>query len=218
MKPRYNRNHPLHGRYLTVRQTTPRPPRCADLPSQSRPSQPHAAQPSAVVPSPPEPPKVELVLEDEISTDELNRFALCCIEQLANSGKEQPIEKLISQAIEANLPSYSTLKAEFVSSRQAHGNLHDWTKQMVDAVEPLLKSESAPALEQEKLSNLALQSVEETMKLQHRVEQLGRRVEFLNEAVSQHLVQIGLEIGFPDALLQKLASLTKSVLERYIPA
>jgi aryl carrier-like protein len=216
MKPRYNRNYPLHGRYLTDRQTTPRPPRCADLPSRA--SQPHAAQPSVVVPSPPEPPNIGLVLENEISTDELNRFALCCIEQLASSGKEQPIEKLIEQAVEANLSSYSTLKAAFVSSRQAHRSLHDWTKQMVDAVEPLLKSESAPVPEQEKLSDLALQSVEQTMKLQHRVEQLGRRVEFLNDAVSQHLVQTGLEIGFSDAMLQKLARLTKSVLERYMPA
>lgn len=212
MKPRYNRNHPLYGRHLTVRQKAPRPPKCADLPSRS--SLPHAAQPSVVVP----PPEPELVLEDEISTDELNRFALSCIEQLASSGKDQPIEQLILQAIEENLPSYSALKAEYISSRQSHRSQHVWTKQMVETVEPLLKSETAPISEQQNLSDLALKCVEQTMQLQYRVDQLSRRVDFLTEATAQHLVQVGLEIGFPDELLQKLARLTRSVLEQHSPA
>ena len=212
MKPRFNRNHPLHGRNLTVRQTAPRPPKCADFPSRS--ALPHVAQPSVVVPPPPE---HGLVLEDEISTDELNRFALCCIEQLAGSGKDQSIELLISQAITENLPSYSILKADFLSSRQAHRDQHIWIKQLVDTVEPLLTSESAPVSERRKLSDLTTQCVEQIMQMRSRVNQLGHRVDFLDEAVAKHLVQVGMEIGFPNELLQKLARLTRSVLEQYTP-
>ena len=128
------------------------------------------------------------------------------------------MKKLISDTISENLPSYTALKSDYISSRQAHRSHHLWTKQMMDAVEPLLKSESAPMSEQQNLSDLTLQCVEQTMQKQYQVDQLARRVKFLEEAVSQRLEQVGKEIGFPETLIQKLARLTRTVLDQHLPA
>ncbi|MCP5534687.1 MAG: hypothetical protein H7A51_00460 [Akkermansiaceae bacterium] len=213
MKPRYNPNHPLFNRCSPVtssRQDQPRRPVRS-----SRPSIPPVAQPGTVVPAPPEP---GLVLEDEISTDELNGFALCCIERLASADKDQPLERLLAQAIEEKLPCYASLKAEFQASRHQHRSQHVWTKQMVEAVEPLLKSATVPVSGLQELSDLALHSVERTMQMQYRVDQLKRRLELIGEAAVQNLLKVGQEIGFPGELVRKLAKLTRSVLDHYTPA
>mgnify|MGYP001816590280 CR=1 FL=1 len=49
---------------------------------------------------------------------------------------------------------------------------------------------------------------------QHRAEVLRQRVETQEEAIAQHLIATGEEIGLPTELLNKLANLTKSILKR----
>lgn len=145
--------------------------------------------------------------EDEISTSELNDFCFCCIEQLSLSKPHDSAKQLIAGLISEKLPSYNNLKSDFLESQQAHQKHHHWTQQMYHAVEPLLQQESGPLSEQQTLSELALQCVEQDMQLHYRTEQLRLRVAHLEQAVPQHLIQMGKEIGLPEKIMVKLAKL-----------
>ena len=146
-------------------------------------------------------------LEDEISTSELNDFCFCCIEQLSLSKPHDSAKQLIAGLISEKLPSYNNLKSDFLESQQAHQKHHHWTQQMYHAVEPLLQQETGPLPEQQTLSELALQCVEQDMQLHYRAEQLRLRVAHLEQAVPQHLIQMGKEIGLPEKIMVKLAEL-----------
>lgn len=148
-----------------------------------------------------------LNLEDEISTSELNDFCFCCIEQLSLSKPHDSAKQLIAGLISEKLPSYNNLKSDFLESQQAHQKHHHWTQQMYHAVEPLLQQESGPLSEQQTLSELALQCVEQDMQLHYRTEQLRLRVAHLEQAVPQHLIQMGKETGLPEKIMVKLAKL-----------
>lgn len=148
-----------------------------------------------------------LSLEDEISTSELNDFCFCCIEQLSLSKPHDSAKQLIAGLISEKLPSYNNLKSDFLESQQAHQKHHHWTQQMYHAVEPLLQQESGPLSEQQTLSELALQCVEQDMQLHYRTEQLRLRVVHLEQAVPQHLIQMGKETGLPEKIMVKLAKL-----------
>lgn len=216
MNPRFNHNHPFPGSTLPdphAPRTEPRRPAISSKPKSPRPAQSPFAQPAnyATDPEPDQEPR----LENEIPVAELNGFALCCIEQLSISKKNQPAEKTITTSISEKLPGYTSLKAEYSSCRQSHRRHHQWTKQVYDAVEPLLKLEGAPLGEQQKLSDLALQYVEQNLQLQYRVEQLRIRVAFLEDAVPEHLIQVGLEIGLPSDLMRKMGGLVKTLMQRH---
>lgn len=184
----------------------------------SRPSSPRPAQLSFTEPvNLPAESEIdqELSLENEIPLSELNDFALSCIEQLSISRTDDPVEKVITAAISEKLPSYVTLKAEFTSNRQTHRSHHQWTKQVYDAAQPLLKLEGAPLTEQQKLSELTLQCVEQNLQLQYRVDELRLRVDLLEHEVPKHLVQIGLEIGLPSALMRKMEKLVRTLMKQH---
>jgi hypothetical protein len=124
--------------------------------------------------------------ENEITTAELNRFALSCIEKLAFPGQSdsdttQSVEDTIAQVILEKLPSYSTLKSTLAASEQAHSEDYLW---------------SSP--------------------LQTNIDVLRSRVDDMQETIAQHLIQTGEEIGLPHPLLIKLADLTKTILQRYV--
>ena len=148
-----------------------------------------------------------LSLEDEISTSELNDFCFCCIEQLSLSKPHDSAKQLIAGLISEKLPSYNNLKSDFLESQQAHQKHHHWTQQMYHAVEPLLQQKTDSLSEQETLSELALKCVEQDMQLHYRAEQLRLRVAHLEQAVPQHLIQMGKEIGLPEKIMVKLAKL-----------
>ncbi|MGB0992496.1 MAG: hypothetical protein ACPG32_08505 [Akkermansiaceae bacterium] len=212
MKPRYNPTQPQQQRQHS--RTQPLKPR------QRRDSS-HGSKPTAqsdsfsdFVAQPGTPPEPELVLEHEVSTDELNRFVLRCIELLAVTKQNQSPAQLVESAIAERLPTVTALKADLTETRHAQRGHHVWTKQLVDAVEPLLKSEAAPQQEQQKLSNLALQCVEENLQMHNRMEQLSKRIDFLGGAIAKHLIQIGQEIGLPLPVLEKLAKFTEKILKQ----
>ena len=191
----------------------PRRPARSSRPSSPRPTQLSFTEPEEYSAE----PEIDqqLSLENEIPLSELNDFALSCIERLSISNKENPAEKVITTAISDKLPSYTNLKAEFTTNRQTHRSHHQWTKQVYDAAQPLLKLEGAPLAEQQKLSELTLQCVEQNMQLQYRVDQLRLRVDFLEDAVPKHLVQIGLEVGLPSALMRKMEKLVRTLMRQH---
>ena len=216
MKSRFNRNHLFYRRELPVSHTPhsePQRPSRSVRPPAHRPAQPQTTESDSSE------KKIEtgqeLSLEDELPTAELNDFAFSCIEQLSVTKKACPAEKVISTAITDKLPSYTSLKADFLLSHQAHQRHHTWTTQVYDAVEPLIKQEHAPAKEQQSLVELTSRCVERNMQLGYRVEQLRLRVAFLETAVPEHLVQIGVEIGLPTTLMGKIGKLVKTLMERH---
>ncbi|MDG1357631.1 MAG: hypothetical protein P8P36_05505 [Akkermansiaceae bacterium] len=64
------------------------------------------------------------------------------------------------------------------------------------------------------LDQLALKCIEQDMQLQYRVEQFKLRVSSLEQTVSQHLIQVGQEIGLPEKIMVKLAKLVVQVMHR----
>ena len=155
-----------------------------------------------------------LSLEDEISSSELNDFCFCCIEQLSLSKPHDCAKQLIAGLISEKLPTYNNLKSDFLESQQAHQKHHHWTQQMYHAVEPLLQQKTEAVNEQQHLNQLALQCVEQDMQLQYRIEQLRMRIASLEVAVSQHLLQMGSDIGLPEKIMVKLAKLIVQVMQR----
>ena len=219
MKSRFDRNHLFHSRELQVPHPSQNEPQQPSRPSRSaRPPAHRPNQLQTIAPNSSEKKTEsgqELTLEDELPMSELNDFAFSCIEQLSVTKKGCPAEKVISTAIADKLPSYTSLKADFLLSHQAHQRHHTWTTQVYDAVEPLIKQEHAPAKEQQSLVELTSRCVERNMQLGYRVEQLRLRVAFLETAVPEHLVQIGVEIGLPTTLMGKIGKLVKTLMERH---
>ena len=167
MRPRFNTSQINYSRYSSTRHTSQLQPRQAirfDRPSSS---------------------PLQTPAENEISTAELNNFALSCIERLAfpdhtNTDKPLSVEDTIAASVIDTLPSYTTLKATLVACLQENSDGHAW---------------SSP--------------------LQTEINLLRNRVDVMQETISQHLIQTGEEIGLPTPLLTKLADITRTVLSRY---
>ena len=153
MRPRYNTTPINHSRFSSTRHTSQLQPRQAirfDRPSCSSPQQSS---------------------EEEISTAELNNFALGCIERLAfpdhtTTDKPLSVEDTIAASVIDTLPSYTKLKATLVACLRENSDGHVW---------------SSP--------------------LQSEINLLRKRVEVMQETISQHLIQTGEEIGLPSPLL-----------------
>ena len=216
MKSRFNRNYLFHSREHPVpysSKSEPQRPSRSVRPPAHRPAQPQTTQSDSCGKK--TETEQDLSLEDELPTTELNDFALSCIEQLAVTKKGCSAHKVISNAIAEKLPSYTSLKTDFLLSHQKHQRHHTWTTQVYDAVEPLIKQEHAPVKEQQILIDLTSKCVERNMQQGYQVEQLRSRVTFLETTVPEHLVQIGLEIGLPNELMGKIGKLVKTMMERH---
>ena len=105
------------------------------------------------------------------------------------------------------------LKTDFRESRAEHQKHHIWTKQMYQAVEPLLQFKSAPLSEQQTLGNLALQCVEQDMQLHYRMEQLHLRIVHVERAVSAHTKQLGIDMGLPEKVMSKIAKVIMNTMK-----
>lgn len=158
-------------------------------------------------------PDARFHLNDEISSSELNDFTLSCIEQLCSLHNKAKVRQVISKLLSEKLPSYMKLKTDFSESRAEHQKHHLWTKQMYQAVEPLLQFKSAPLSEQRTLGNLALQCVEQDMQLHYRMEQLHLRMVHVERAVSAHTKQLGMDMGLPEKVMSKIARVIMNTMK-----
>ena len=147
----------------------------------------------------------EMKLEDEISTNELNDFAFSCIESLANlANSSQSIQQALTEIVKQKLVSFANLAQE---SREAKGEFREyvaWSKQFISSVQPLLKSQSGPAQEIGQLTTQVMQCAERSMRQKYRSETLTKRLAFLVEAVSNHVSNLGVEMGFPQPVMNKV--------------
>jgi len=150
----------------------------------------------------------------EISFAELNDFCLSCIEQLSSTKQDDSRDSVLKNLITEKLPCYIDLQVDLNESFQRYQAHHRWTQQMYHAVEPLLQQKTEAVNEQQHLNQLALQCVEQDMQLQYRIEQLRIRIASLEVAVSQHLLQMGSDIGLPEKIMVKLAKLIVQVMQR----
>jgi hypothetical protein len=150
----------------------------------------------------------------EISFAKLNDFCLSCIEQLSSTKQDDSRDSVLKNLITEKLPCYIDLQVDLNESFQRYQAHHRWTQQMYHAVEPLLQQKTEAVNEQQHLNQLALQCVEQDMQLQYRIEQLRIRIASLEVAVSQHLLQMGSDIGLPEKIMVKLAKLIVQVMQR----
>jgi hypothetical protein len=150
----------------------------------------------------------------EISFAKLNDFCLSCIEQLSSTKQDDSRDSVLKNLITEKLPRYIDLQVDLNESFQRYQAHHRWTQQMYHAVEPLLQQKTEAVNEQQHLNQLALQCVEQDMQLQYRIEQLRIRIASLEVAVSQHLLQMGSDIGLPEKIMVKLAKLIVQVMQR----
>ena len=148
-----------------------------------------------------------LKLADEISQNELQEFAFSCIESLANlaNAENQSKEEVLAKVISQKLISFTQLAEERQGAKSEFKEYVVWSKQFISNVQPLLAIHSAPAKEQSELSSQALQCAERSMAMKYRSEVLGKRVDFLVEAVADYVAQIGTQMGFPAAVMNKVA-------------
>lgn len=136
-----------------------------------------------------------LKLANEINENELKQFSFTCIEVLATlSDGEKPylLEALIG-AVEAKLPTYVKLSSESQQAKVDFKEQRENTKQFMSEL-------SAPASDAK-----VLECVQQTMCQKYRSESLTQRVAFLQTAVPDYMAKVGLQIGLPKALMQKVS-------------
>lgn len=138
--------------------------------------------------------ELELKLADEISEKELKQFSFHCIEVLATLSEDQKpymVDALVG-LVEAKLPTYLQLQADLQEANLEFQNQSKIIKSVGDAKK--------------------LESVVEVMSSKHRSENLAKRVSFLQQAVPSYFVNVGNQIGLPEALLQNVShKLTKAM-------
>jgi len=117
-----------------------------------------------------------------------------CIEVLATLSEDQKpymVDALVG-LVEAKLPTYLQLQADLQEANLEFQNQSKIIKSVGDAKK--------------------LESVVEVMSSKHRSENLAKRVSFLQQAVPSYFVNVGNQIGLPEALLQNVShKLTKAM-------
>lgn len=141
----------------------------------------------------------QLKLADEISSTELKQFALSCIESLATltAAKKPYIVDALMGVIAARLPSYGDLVSEL------HGAKAELTLQK-------------QSIKQQGNSPKVLETVIGTMCQKHCVENLNKRIQFLQNALPSHVAKTGAQLGFPAAIMNKVVKVVGVALEKSI--
>ncbi len=139
----------------------------------------------------------ELNLADEISNSELKQFSLSCIESLATltAAKKPYILDVLMGVIAAKLPSYANL----VSELQAVKTELTFQKQ---------------SIKQQSNNAKILDVVIDTMCKKHCLENLSKRIHFLQSALPAHVAQTGIQLGFTAAIMDKVVQVIGVALEK----
>ncbi len=156
----------------------------------------------------------ELKLADEISENELNAFSFSCIESVAglSGSKDKNIDKMLIAVIRQKLGTFVNLAQERLEAEAEFRGYVVWSKQFISGVQPLLNSELAPVQEVNQLNEQAVQCAERSLCQKYRSETLSRRVGFLEGEVADYLVQLGVEMGFPESVMQSVGRRVRRAL------
>ncbi len=215
MQSRYNSDQPLPGRDYPVRYPFTVHPRQPKQPARSsKPASSGKIEPVRTPAIDPPYSQGNLVLEQEITSEELNDFSAWTLSQLNDAGAGYPLETIFKTALSQKLESYVFLKSDYIDALEAQKEHHQWSELIVKAAEPVLRNQSIPDDQKEGLSSLAVQCIETTWQLNLRVETLRLRIEFLNQAVPLYLTDYGQQLDTPADELNKTAQQLRAFLER----
>ena len=156
----------------------------------------------------------EIKLADEISENELNAFSFGCIESIAglSGSKGKNVDQVLLGVVREKLVTFVNLAQESREAKVAFKEYMTWSKQFISGVKPLLESDLAPDQEVDQLHEQAVQCAERSMSQKHRSESLSKRVEFLEERVADYLIQLGIEMGFPETVMQSVGNRVRHAL------
>ena len=160
----------------------------------------------------------EMKLADEISTNELNLFAFSCIESLANLAQQKKadfsrsINEALFQIVNSKLISFTKLVDESKAAKIEFRESVARSKELISSVQPLTNSSAGALQEMGQITTQMMECAERAMSLKCRSAALSRRVEFLVEAVSDYVGEIGSVMGLPKPLMDKVAKSVRGVL------
>ncbi len=164
----------------------------------------------------------EMKLEDELSVNELNGFAFSCIVSLANlatKGNSDSVDEVITKLVDTELVTYAELVKESKAARIEFREYAAWSKKFITSVQPLLGASTGPTQEVGQLTTQVMQCAERCMCQKHRVGALSKRVDFLVGAVASYVGKLGMEMGFPEAVMNKVAaSVERALLKETVVA
>mgnify|MGYP005994560329 CR=1 FL=1 len=161
---------------------------------------------------------VQLRLDDEIPMAELNNFAGHLLGCLCESAKPATLADnglTPIHSITKELPSFVSLKIEHEKVLKKKSKQMAFTKKLIKASEPLLNHELIPESEKTGLLEISAMTVEKMMQLKMREINLAARLQFLEQAIPQHMHNFGKEMGYSDELCGEISRLTKTVLSSY---
>ena len=139
----------------------------------------------------------ELKLADEISSSELKQFSFSCIESLATlTAAQKPyILDALMGVVAAKLPSYGGLVSELQVTKA----------ELVEQKQSIKKQENKTKV---------LDVVIDTMCKKHCVENLSKRIHFLQTILPAHVAQTGVQLGFPEEIMNKVVKVIGVALKK----
>jgi hypothetical protein len=162
----------------------------------------------------------EMKLEDELSKNELNGFAFSCIESLANLATKknpdsaQSVDEVITKLVNEELITYTELARESKAAGIEFREYAAWSKKFITSVQSLLSDSNAPSQEVDQLSTQVMQCAERSLCQKYRSGALNKRVDFLVDAVASYVGNVGLEMGLPEAVMNKVAASVELALAK----
>ncbi len=155
----------------------------------------------------------EIKLEDEISGMELNVFSRWIVDMCEKPSSLDQEPKLLKRTLSQKLKSYVELKRDCLRAVSEKLNHQEYAREMVKSAEAVLANPQVPQADKLRLQELALKYVEKTMLLKMRVDQLCRRIAYLDVAIPRYLVTYGKRLGLEKQQILQAKLKAKAVLE-----
>lgn len=153
----------------------------------------------------------ELKLENELSKHELNDFSLSCIESLANLAQKMQtgfckgIKEELTEVVHQKLISFEKLAQESKLAKIEFRESAARTRELITNTQPMINPSN-------QLTAQMVEFAERAMCQKYRSAVLGRRVEFLVEAVANYVGEIGTMMGLPQPLMGKVSQSVRAAL------
>ena len=206
MKARFNIRFPLNGRHTPAQDGAPTAPRChirTDRPSSQQVPIPDEVMTSSGIGS-----ELNLKLEDEVPTPEIEAYTRYLV-LLSSNEQENPELSLIDI-----LPSYVRLKNDYADACEARKEHQYLVKQLVKAAEPLLSNGTVAEQEKQGLLNVTGLAVEKVMQLKLRTVTIHQRLDFLKHIIPQYAHNYARLLGHSGEFCQQVEQRAKAALSR----
>lgn len=161
---------------------------------------------------------MELRLEDEIPSRELNRFAARILECHAamkqSSTSPKKIAKLLRNSTK-ELSSLTHLKAEHKKTQLKKTKQIRLTQKLIKSTEPILNNKLIAESKKSSLLKGITLAVEKMMQLKMRKANLAERIHFLEKALSIYLFELGRKMNCHKEICIEFFQLTDTAIKSH---